>query len=48
MSIKKDGEIVGYIVSIWYYVDHPLFDGGGTHLYFNLNGVIVEEVEWWG
>ena len=43
-----DGDTIGYVVSIYYYIDDPLFDGGGTRLYYNLDGRLVVEVDWWG
>jgi hypothetical protein len=46
-EIIKDGEVVGYVISINYYVNHPYFDGGGVNLYYNANGNLVTEVEWW-
>ena len=35
-------------VGIWFFIDHPLFDGGGTTLYINVLGDILEEVDWFG
>ena len=46
--VKQDGVIIGYVINVEYYIDHPLFDGGGTHLYLNTLGEIVADVEWWG
>jgi hypothetical protein len=47
-EILRDGEVVGYVVSVGYFVDHPLFDGGGAALYLNVLGDIVEEIEFFG
>lgn len=47
-EIVRDGEVVGYVVEIWFFIDHPLFDGGGTTLYINVLGDILEEVDWFG
>jgi hypothetical protein len=46
--LGSDGEPVGYVLQLAYYIDAPLFDGGGETLYMNHLGEIVEAVEWWG
>ena len=48
MTIHKDDELVGYEVSVDYYIDHPLFDGAGEHLFLNLEGDIVTQTGWTG
>ena len=47
-EILRDGEVIGYVVEVWFFIDHPLFDGGGTTLYFNPLGEIIDEVDWFG
>ena len=47
-EILREGEVVGYVVEVWFFIDHPLFDGGGTTLYFNPLGEIIDEVDWFG
>lgn len=47
-TITRDGQVVGYMVGLEYYIDHPLFDGGGMNLYLNLEGEVVVDEEWWG
>ncbi|MFK7986212.1 MAG: hypothetical protein AB8I08_09280 [Sandaracinaceae bacterium] len=47
-TITRDGEVVGYAVGVWYMIDDSRFDGGGTTLYYNLEGELVLDVEWWG
>jgi len=47
-EILKDGQVVGYLLGIEYYIDDSLFDGGGLWLYFDHQGVLVESMEWWG
>jgi hypothetical protein len=46
--LGEDGEVVGYVVQIWYNIDDVLFDGGGTTMYLDLLGDEVVDVEWWG
>lgn len=47
-EIIKDGDVVGYVVSVWDYIDHPLWDGSGVTLYFDLDGALVTDVSWSG
>ena len=44
-AILHEGVIIGYTASIIYLIDDPLFDGGGTTLYFNTLGELVVEVD---
>lgn len=48
MSIRKDDELVGYQLSVDYYIDAPLFDGAGERLFLNLEGDIVAQTGWTG
>lgn len=43
-----NGDTAGYVVLIDFSIDDPLYDGGGTTLYINTDGVVVESVDWWG
>ena len=47
-EIIKDGQVVGYIVPVEYYIDDSLFDGGGVTMFFDIQGRLVVAVEWWG
>lgn len=47
-EIHHEGQLIGYVVSIDYWIEDSLFDGGGTTVYLNTLGDVVEEVEWWG
>ena len=47
-AILHEGQVIGYTVSIEYWIEDSLFDGGGTTLYLNTLGDVIEEVEWWG
>lgn len=47
-AIVLDGEQVGWVLGIWDYIDHPLWDGSGVHLYYDMNGTEVESVSWSG
>ena len=47
-EILREGEVVGYILEIWDSVDHPLWDGSGTHYYFDVHGILVDTVDWTG
>ncbi len=46
--LDPEGETIGYVISLEYYIDDTLFDGGGQTLYLNHLGEIVEAIEWWG
>ncbi len=48
LTISRDGEVVGYMIGVDYWIDHTLFDGGGINLYLNLEGEVVSDEEWWG
>ena len=43
-----NGETAGHVVIIGFMIDHPLFDGGGTTLYINNDGVVLTSVDFWG
>ena len=47
-EIHHEGQLIGYVVSIDYWIEDSLFDGGGTTVYLNTLGDVVEEIEWWG
>lgn len=47
-TISRDGEVVGYMIGVDYAIDDSLFDGGGQNLYYNLEGELVFDEEWWG
>ena len=47
-AIVLDGEQVGWILGLWDYIDHPLWDGSGVHIYYDDNGTEVESVSWSG
>lgn len=47
-EIVLDGAVIGYVQSVWYGIDDPLFDGGGLWVYWNAAGAVVTETEWWG
>ncbi len=47
-EIMHEGQVIGYVVSIDYWIEDSLFDGGGTTVYLNTLGDVVEEIEWWG
>jgi hypothetical protein len=47
-AIVRDGEVIGFAIQVEFFVDHVLFDGGGTTLYLNTLGEILEEVDWFG
>ncbi len=47
-EILHEGQRVGYVVSIDYWIEDSLFDGGGATLYLNTLGDVVDEVEWYG
>jgi len=46
VEILKDGSVVGYVLNIDEYIDHPLWDGSGIHVYFDSWGTVIESVEW--
>lgn len=47
-AIMLDGEQVGWILGLWDYIDHPLWDGSGVHIYYDIHGTEVESVSWSG
>lgn len=47
-QIMMGDEVVGYVLSVWDYVDHPLFDGAGVYLYYDADASLVTDVEWTG
>jgi hypothetical protein len=47
-EILRGGEVVGYLLSIEYYFNDSLFDGGGVWVYFDYRGEEVTSMEWWG
>jgi hypothetical protein len=47
LAILKDGEVVGYMLSIDYYSDRAS-DGAGEHLFINLRAELVDSVYWTG
>ena len=47
-AIIKDNRVIGYVVSLWFIIDHPDFEGGGIHLYMDTSAKTLEKIEWWG
>ena len=41
-------EVVGYFIGLDFFIDDPIFDGGGVNLYMNLNGDIISDETWSG
>lgn len=48
LEIIHEGEVIGYILTIWDFIDHPLWDGSGMIEYYDRHGESVELIEWWG
>ncbi|MEM9863851.1 MAG: hypothetical protein AAF938_19785 [Myxococcota bacterium] len=46
LEIVVDGEVIGYVVDLWYDIDDPLFDGGGIQVFMNLIGDVIAEDSW--
>lgn len=46
--IIDNGKTIGFVFPVEFFIDHPLFDGGGTTLYYDAEGGIVEEIDWFG
>jgi len=47
-EVVHEGQVIGYVVGIDYWIEDSLFDGGGTTIYLNTLGDVIDEVEWWG
>lgn len=48
-AIIKDGVIIGYVVSIWDSIDHPLWDGSGVYFYIRAETLeVITDMEWTG
>ena len=48
LEILMDGEVVGYVLNVDDYIDHSLWDGSGTHFYFDTYGTVIASVYWSG
>ncbi len=46
--ILREGEPVGYVLGIYDSIDHPLWDGSGVYVFYDLNGTEVTSVSWSG
>lgn len=44
----ENGVVIGHIVTIWDWIDHPLWDGSGVTLWFDNSGKLVDQVDWQG
>lgn len=48
LEILMEGLVVGYVLNVDDYIDHPLWDGSGIHYYFDKFGTEVTTVDWSG
>ena len=46
--VNEAEEVVGYFIGLDFFIDDPIFDGGGVNLYMNLNGDIISDETWSG
>jgi hypothetical protein len=48
VNIHDNDEIMGYVLDIYHYIDHPLWDGSGVHVFYDAAGTEITSVEWTG